>query len=118
MWPRSCPTHGAAACSLIACEVYQEGKRSRLAVLVLAGAIVYAGIGFGLRPAFQIAYLNGGVWFFTYPMLAALLVPIALVVTARVARVRAAPALVILVAFFERLGGCRGIAHGLCVAPA
>jgi hypothetical protein len=81
----------AAACWLIACEVYPSGSRSRLAALVLAGAIVYVGMGFGLQPAFQIAYLYGGIWFFTYPMLAALLAPIALVVTARVSRVRAAP---------------------------
>ena len=95
----------AAACWLIACEVYPEGRRSRLAALVLAGAIVYAGMGFGLQPAFQIAYLNGGVWFFTYPMLAALVAPIALVVTARVSRVRAAPVLVILVVFLIALVG-------------
>jgi hypothetical protein len=73
--------------------------------LVLAGAIVYVGMGFGLQPAFQIAYLYGGIWFFTYPMLAALLAPIALVVTARVSRVRAAPVLVILVVFLIALVG-------------
>ena len=95
----------AAACWLIACEVYPEGRRSRLAALVLAGAIVYAGMGFGLQPAFRIAYLYGGIWFFTYPMLTALLAPIALVVTARVSRVRAAPALVILVVFLIALVG-------------
>ena len=72
---------------------------------MLAGAIVYAGMGFGLQPAFQIAYLRGGVWFFTYPMLAALVAPIALVVTARVSRVRAAPVLVILVVFLIALVG-------------
>jgi hypothetical protein len=91
----------AAACWLIACEVYPEGRRSQLAALVLAGA----GMGFGLQPAFQIAYRYGGVWFFTYPMLAVLAAPIALVVTARVSGVRAAPVLVIVVVFLIALVG-------------
>lgn len=43
--------------------------------------------------------------FFTYPVLAALLAPLALVVTARVSRMRAAPVLVILVVFVIGLGG-------------
>jgi hypothetical protein len=76
----------------------------RLAALVLAGAIVYAGIGVGLQPAVRVAYLHGGVWFFMYPMLAALVAPIALVVTAR-SGLRAAPALVILVVFLIAFSG-------------
>jgi hypothetical protein len=95
----------AAACWLIACEVYPEGCRARLAALVLAGAIVYAGIGVGLQPAVRIAYLYGGVWFFAYPMLAALVAPFALVVTARMSAVRAAPALVVLVVFLISFAG-------------
>jgi hypothetical protein len=92
----------AAACWLIACEVYPEGSLPQLAALVLAGAIVYAGIGVGLQPAVRVAYLYGGVWFFMYPMLAA---PIALVVTARVSGLGAAPALVILVVFLIAFSG-------------
>jgi len=87
----------AAACWLIACETYPEGSRARLVALVLAGAFVYGGIGFGLLPGIRIAYVYGGVRFFTYPILAALLVPLALVVTARLSRLRAAPVLALLV---------------------
>ncbi len=71
----------------------------------MAGALVYGGISLGVQPAIRIAYVYGGLWFFTYPMLAALLAPIALVVTAHVSRVRAAPALVVLVVFLIALVG-------------
>ncbi len=87
----------SAACWLIARETYPAGSRARLAAIVLAGAFVYGGISFGLLPAIRIAYVHGGLRFFTYPILAALLVPLALVVTARVSRLRAAPVLAILV---------------------
>jgi hypothetical protein len=87
----------AAACWLIAGEAYPAGSRARLVALVLAGALVYGGISLGLQPAIRIAYVYGGLRFFTYQILAALLTPLALVVTVRVSRLRAAPVLVILV---------------------
>lgn len=87
----------SAACWLIARETYPARSRARLAAIVLAGAFVYGGISFGLLPALRIAYVHGGLRFFTYPILAALLAPVALVVTARVSRLRAAPVLAILV---------------------
>jgi len=71
---------------------------------VVAGA-VYGGISLGLQLAFRIAYVYGGLRFFTYPMLAALLAPLALVVTARVSRLRAAPVLVIAVVFVSGFAG-------------
>ena len=72
----------ATSCWLIACEAYPAESRARLVALLLAGALVYGGIRLGARPAIRIAYVNGGLWFFTYPLLAALLAPLALVVTA------------------------------------
>ena len=65
---------------------------------MLAGALVYGGVGVGLQPAVRIAYAHGGLAYFTYPILAALLVPLALVVTARLSGLRAAPLLPPLVA--------------------
>jgi len=88
----------AAACWWIAGETYPEGSRTRLVAVVLAGALVYGGVGVGLQPAVRIAYAHGGLAYFTYPILAALLVPLALVVTARLSGLRAAPLLPLLVA--------------------
>ena len=87
----------SAACWLIAREAHPAGSRARLAAIVLAGAFVYGGISFGLQPANRIAYVYGGIRFFTYAILAALLVPLALVVIARLSRLRAAPVLAVLV---------------------
>ena len=85
----------AAACWTIARELYPEGSLGRRLGMVLAGAFVYAAIGVGLQPAIRIGYANGGLAFFLYPILAALLAPLALVITARLSRLRAAPVLVL-----------------------
>jgi hypothetical protein len=95
----------AAACWLIACEVYPARSRARLVALVLAGALVYEGISLGLQPAIRIAYVYGGLLFFTYPLLASLLAPLALVVTAHLSRLRAAPVLVVVTVFVIGLAG-------------
>ncbi|MBI2217336.1 MAG: hypothetical protein HYU51_08570 [Candidatus Rokubacteria bacterium] len=95
----------AAACWLIARETYAAGSRPRLAAMVVAGALVYGGIGVGIQPSVRIAYVHGGIRFFTYPILAALLVPLALVVTARVSRSRPAPVLAVLLALLIGVTG-------------
>jgi hypothetical protein len=83
----------ASGCWLIARETYPAGTRARASALVIAGALVYAGLGVTLQPGIRTAYAHGGVRFFTYAILAALLVPLPLVVTARVSAMRTAPVL-------------------------
>jgi hypothetical protein len=95
----------AAACWVIACEAYPAGSRARLVALVLAGALVYGGISLGIQPAIRIAYVYGGLLFFTYPLLASLFAPLALVVTAHLSRLRAAPVLVVATVFVIGLAG-------------
>jgi hypothetical protein len=100
----------AAACWLIASEVYPARSRARLVALVVAGALVFGGISLGLQPAIRIAYVYGGLWFFTYPLLAALLAPLALVVTADLSKLRIALVLVVATVFVIgriRLGSAR-----------
>ena len=87
----------AAACWVIAREVYPAGTRAREVALVLGGALVTGGLSVALQPSIRMAYLYGGVRFFTYGMLGALLLPLGLVVTARLARARTAPVLALLV---------------------
>ncbi|HTO11404.1 MAG TPA: hypothetical protein VMQ51_07515 [Candidatus Binatia bacterium] len=83
----------AAACWVIAREVFPAGSRAREIALVLSGALVTAGLSVSLQPSIRMAYVFGGVRFFTYAILGALLLPLGLVVTARLARHRAAPLL-------------------------
>jgi hypothetical protein len=72
---------------------------------VVAGALVFGGISLGVQPAIRIAYVYGGLLFFTYPLLASLLAPLALVVTAHLSRLRAAPVLVVATVFVIGLAG-------------
>lgn len=85
----------SAACILIAREAYGAGV-ARLAAIALAGAQVFDALGSALRPSLRIAYLHGGVGFYTYAILATLLIPPALVLIARAAELRLAPVLVVL----------------------
>ena len=87
----------AWACLTIAREVYPEGGRARLAAMILAGATLYGSLHLVVDPSFRIAYLYGGVRFYTFAILAAVLLPLALVPTARLSGNRWAPVLTLLV---------------------
>ena len=87
----------ASACLTIAGEVYPEGGRARLAAMVVTGAALYGSLHLVVDPAFRIAYLYGGVRFYTFAMLAAVLLPLALVPASRLSGNRWAPVLVLLV---------------------
>jgi len=91
----------AAAGWVIAREAFAAGSRARAIALLLSGALVTAGLSVSLQPSIRMAYVYGGVRFFTYAMLGAVLLPLGLVVTARLSRWRAAPvlALVAMLAF-------------------
>jgi len=81
-------------CFRIAREVYPATNRVALAAVVCTGTILYIGLHFALQPSFRIAYLNGGVLFHLYAMLASLVLPLALVATAQLSGVRWTPAVV------------------------
>jgi hypothetical protein len=83
----------AAAGWVIAREVFPAGSRVREIALVLSGALVTGGLSVALQPSIRMAYLYGGVRFFTYAMLGALLLPLGLVVMARLSRWRTASVL-------------------------
>ena len=88
------------ACLAIAREVYPEGSRARLAALVLTGAVLYGGLHLTVDPSTRVAYLHGGVLFYTLAILSALILPLAHVTTARLSNRRWAPValLVVLIA--------------------
>jgi hypothetical protein len=79
------------ACLLIAREAYSGQRWMRDAGVILAAASLFGTLAVGLQPAIRIAYLYGGVWFYTYPMLAVLILPLALVGAARLSDRRWAP---------------------------
>jgi len=85
------------ACLRIAGEVYPPGSRARLAALVVAGALLYGNLHLLVEPSGRIAYLYGGVRFYTYAILSAGLLAPALLVAARLAGRREAPVAVLLV---------------------
>lgn len=79
------------ACLIIAREVYPERSRARLAALVLTGAVLYGGLHLTVDPSVRVAYLHGGVLFYTLAILSALILPLAHVPTARLSNSRWAP---------------------------
>src|SRR5678815_381261 len=83
--------------SLIATEVYAAERSSRLLAAILFGAMLYGTLHLVVDPSNLVAYRHGGVFFYTLAILSALIIPSALVTTARVARTRWAPVLVLLV---------------------
>jgi hypothetical protein len=86
----------ALACLLIAREVYPEPGAARLAAMIVAGAVLYGSIHLVVDPSFRIAYLYGGVRFYTYAVLAAILLPLALVPATRLSQNRWMPVLLLI----------------------
>ena len=95
----------AAACWVIAREAFPSESRARQIALVVASALVAAGLSVSLQPSIRMAYVYGGVRFFTYAILGALLLPLALVVTARVSGGRTSPLIALLVMLFFGFSG-------------
>ena len=79
------------ACLVIARECYPASSRLRLAAMLVAGAMLYGGLQLAVDPSGRIAYVHGGIRFYTFAILAALLIPTAFVLTARLSGRRWAP---------------------------
>jgi hypothetical protein len=69
---------------LLAGELYPPGPW-RLAALILGGASLYRGLYLTVEPATLTAYTRGGVFFFAWAILSALVLPAALVPLSRLA---------------------------------
>jgi hypothetical protein len=95
----------AWACLTIANELYPAGSRARLAAMILSGATLYGSLHLVVDPSFRIAYLYGGVFFSTLAILAALLLPLALVPASRLSGSRWMPVfLLVVVALVGTMG--------------
>jgi hypothetical protein len=85
------------ACLVIAREVHPAGSVPRFVAVIITGAVLYGGLHLTVDPSTRVAYLHGGVLFYTLPILSALILPLALVTTTRAADTRWAPVLLLLV---------------------
>jgi hypothetical protein len=90
---------------LIAVEAYAPGSRMRLAALLLGGGLLYGGVRVVLEPAWLTAYTHGGVAFHAFAMLAALLLPLALIPGTRLLDRRWAPLALVVVSLAASLIG-------------
>jgi hypothetical protein len=84
-------------CLVLAREVYPAGRRAAFVTVAIAAAMFYGTLRIVLSPAFDLAYRHGGLAFHVHAMLAALLLPLALVAAARITGARGAPLAVALI---------------------
>jgi hypothetical protein len=92
-------------CILIVLESYPEPGLTRLAALIVSGAWLHGSLDQVLSPATLVAYQHGGVRFYTYVILASLLLPLALVATTRLTGRRWTPIAILLVVAASALVG-------------
>jgi hypothetical protein len=90
---------------LIAIEAYALGSRVRMAALLLGGALLYGGVRVVLEPAWLTAYTHGGVAFHAFAMLAALVLPLALIPGTRLLDRRWAPLALVVISLAVSLIG-------------
>jgi hypothetical protein len=91
-------TINTLACALIAREAYPAKSWPRYAGVVIALSSFYGSLAVGLRPASRLAYLYGGLWFYAFPILGALLLPLALIAAVRLTGRRSTPIVLLVVA--------------------
>src|SRR5262249_61432742 len=95
------------ACLLIAREASADRPGLRLFALVVSGGLLYGNLHLLGDPSNLVAYRRGGVFFYTLAVLSALVLPLALVATARASRTRWAPVLLLLVVIPTGFAGMR-----------
>lgn len=88
---------------IVAVELWPAGSGSRLTVLFVAGAFLFGTFAIVADPAGRIAFLHGGLRFFTWPALMALFTVFSLTVTTRLAGWRSAPLVVIAISLVVQL---------------
>ncbi len=95
------------ACFTIAREVYPDRPRARLAAMIVIGAGLYGSLHLTVDPTFRLAYLYGGVSFYSFAILGSLLLPLALVPAARISGNRWAPLAALVLVVLVGMAGHR-----------
>lgn len=88
----------SVGCLLLAVEAYPEGGRARSGALLLGGALFFGTFHLLLGTSILWAYEQGGLAFFYYPILGALLLPVALLPVARLRPIRWTAAVTVVLA--------------------
>ena len=90
-------TINTLACALIAREAYPAKSWPRYVASVIALMSFYGSLSIALRPASRLAYLYGGLWFYAFPILGALFLPVALIAAVRLTGRRFTPIVLLIV---------------------
>ena len=90
-------TINTLACALIAREAYPTKSWPRYVGSVIALMSFYGSLSIALRPASRLAYLYGGLWFYAFPILGALFLPVALIAAVRLTGRRFTPLVLLIV---------------------
>src|SRR5881409_1157123 len=90
-------TINTLACALIAREAYPAKSWPRYVATVVALTSFYGSLSIGLRPASRLAYLYGGLWFYAFPILGALFLPLVLIAAVRLTGRRSTPIVLLIV---------------------
>src|SRR5262250_3057369 len=73
-------------------EIYTLSLHDALPILSF-----YGSLSIGLRPSSRLAYLYGGLWFYAFPILGALFLPLALLAAVRLTGRRSTPLVLVIV---------------------
>ena len=95
------------ACLIIAREVYAERSAGRLAAMIMTGAGLYGSLHLVIDPTFRLAYLYGGVRFYSFAILGAFFLPLALLPMARLLKSRWSPVAALVVVALVGMFGLR-----------
>src|SRR5262245_40496152 len=98
-------TINTLACALIAREAYPAKRWPRYVACVIALMSFYGSLSIALRPASRLAYLYGGLWFYAFPILGALFLPVALIAAVRLTGRRSTPLVLLIVGLAVRTIG-------------
>lgn len=88
---------------IVPLEVWPAGSRARLVALFVAGTFLFGTFTIVADPAGRIAFLYGGVRFFTWPVLMALFTIFSLTLTTHLAGWRSAPLIVLAISLVVQL---------------
>ena len=91
-------TINTLGCALIAREAYPLKSWPRYIGVVVALTSFYGSLSIALRPSSRLAYLYGGLWFYAFPILAALFLPLAMLAAVRLTGRRSTPIVLLIVA--------------------
>jgi hypothetical protein len=91
------------ACLLIAREAWPAGDRARALATLLGATFLFGTFAVTADPSWRIAFLHGGLLFFTWPVLAGLLFAFSLVLGARLTGLAWAPVVVVVLGVLVQL---------------